>query len=386
MRAPATPQSPVVLVCGDDSVTVKERARQIFEAWGGGRQLGDEILDGAVATAAEAVSVIERTREALQTLPLPGSTKVVWLRNCSFLGSERPGDTAAVSEALNAWARELQQFDWRGVRLLVSAGKVDRRRSFFKVLDQIGQVEIHTGWTPEDRDWPERAALWIRNRLRSAGYEIEEEALVAFVSQVGPSLPLLQSELEKLCLYVAPRNRITPADVETITVRNRTAQAFALADAVGARDLPRALRCLEQERRSAVGETDRSGIGLLYGLVTKIRAMLLARDLTERGWVHPRLEYPAFKARLQKLPAEVLPTDRRLNPLAIHPFVLHKALRDAQNYSSAELVRAMKYLEECNRALVGSRLDPDLLLQRLLVRIMAGSRPAPSPAPTTIRA
>jgi DNA polymerase III delta subunit len=88
--------------------------------------------------------------------------------------------------------------------------------------------------------------------------------------------------------------------------------------------------------------------------------------------VHPRLDYNSFKARLQKVPTDLLPGDRRLNPLSIHPFVLHKALRDAQNYSRDELIRAMKYLVECNRALVSSRLDPDLLLQQLLVRIMAG--------------
>lgn len=372
MPRPAVPDAAVVLVCGDDEVTVKERARAIFEAWGGGRQLGDEVVDGAVATAAEALKVIEQTRQALQTLPLPGFTKVVWLRNCTFLGAERPGDSAAVTEALNKWARELQQFDWRGVRFLISAGKVDRRRGFFKVLDQVGRVEVHTGWSPDDRDWPERAALWVRNRLRDSGYEIEEDALVGFISQVGPSLPLLRSELEKLCLYTAPRTRITLQDVEAVTVRNRTAQAFALADAVGARDLPRALRCLAEERRSAAGETDRTGIGLLYGLVTKVRAMLLARELADRGWVHPRLDYNSFKARLQKVSTDLLPGDRRLNPLSIHPFVLHKALRDAQNYSRDELIRAMKYLVECNRALVSSRLDPDLLLQQLLVRIMAG--------------
>ncbi|MEJ5239310.1 DNA polymerase III subunit delta [Limisphaera sp. VF-2] len=376
---------PVVLVCGDDEAAVKERARELFARWGGGQQLGDEILDGAVGTVADALAVLERLEEALQTLPLPGATKIVWLRNCSFLGGERPGDSPAVTEALSRLAEQLRRFDWRGVRLLISAGKVDRRRSLYKVIADIGHIETHAGWSPDDRDWPEQAALWARTRLRQAGFDIEEDALTRLVTSVGPSPALLRSELEKLQLFVAPRKRIQLDDVATICVHNRTAQAFALADALGARDLNRALHCLDDERRSTAGERDRAGLGLLYGLVTKVRAMLLARELAAQGWVHPRLEYHAFKSRLEKLPPDLFPSDRRLNPLALHPFVLHKALRDAQNYSRSELVRAMKELLECNRALVGSRLDPTLLLQQLLVRIIGRKRPAAEAHRTTDR-
>lgn len=374
MRGTPAPEVPVVLVCGNDEITVRERAAHIFATWNGGQQLGDEILDGSATTAAEALTVLDRVREALHTLPLPGSTKIVWLRNCAFLGTDRPGDAPAVNEALQAWARELERFDWRGVRLLISAGKVDRRRALIKLLEQIGRVEIHEAWSPEDRDWPDRAALWVRNRLRDAGFDIDEEALVAFLSQVGPHLGLLHTELEKLCLYIAPRTRIGLDDVATMTTRNRTARAFALADAVGARDLSRALQCLEDERRSSQGEADRSGLGLLYGLAFKVRAMLWAREMADQGWVHPRIDYPSFKARLQRIPTDRLPAERRISPLSIHPFVLHKALRDAQNYSRTELVQAMKRLLECNRALVGSRHDPALLLQQLLVQIVGETR------------
>lgn len=383
---PALPaDAPVVLVCGDDEAAVKERARQLFAQWGGGQQLGDEILDGAVGTAADALAVLERLEEALQTLPLPGATKLVWLRNCSFLSSERPGDSPAVTEALSRLAEQLRRFDWRGVRLLISAGKVDRRRTLYKVLADIGHIETHTGWSADDRDWPEQAALWARTRLHQAGFEIEEDALARLVTSVGPSPALLRSELEKLQLYVSPRTRIRIEDVATISVRNRTAQAFGVADALGARDLNRALRCLDDERRSLAGERDRAGLGLLYGLVTKVRAMLLARELAIQGWVHPRLDYNTFKSRLEKLPRDLFPADRRLNPLALHPFVLHKALRDAQNFSRSELIGAMKELLECNRALVGSRLEPTLLLQQLLVRILGRRHPPVEPARGTDR-
>ena len=377
MSSVAPADAPVVLVCGEDELAVKERARRLFQQWGGGQQLTDEILDGAAGSVAEALAVLERLQESLQTLPLPGSIKVIWLRDCSFLGSERPGDSPTVTEALSRLAEELRRLDWRQMRLLISATKVDRRRTFYKTLTEIGKVESCGGWSPEDRDWAEQAALWARNRLREAGYEIDEDALAQLVTSAGPSARLLGSELEKLQLYVAPRKRIQTEDVATICVHHRTAQAFALADALGARDLPRALRCLDDERRSLAGERDRAGLGLLYGLVSKLRTMLLAGELVAQGWVQPSLDYAAFKKRLEKLPAQWFPTQRHINPLALHPFVLHKALRDTRNYSRTELIRAMKELLDSNRALVGSGLDPTLLLQLLLVRIIGRPQPRP---------
>jgi len=84
------PPAPVVLVCGDDEFAVKQRAQRLYASWtaevGG---MDHEIIDAAVAHSGEALKVLSRLREALQTLPFFGTAKVVWLQNCSFLGEER---------------------------------------------------------------------------------------------------------------------------------------------------------------------------------------------------------------------------------------------------------------------------------------------------------
>jgi hypothetical protein len=48
--------------------------------------------------------------------------------------------------------------------------------------------------------------------------------------------------------------------------------------------------------------------------------------------------------------------------------MLHRALGQAKNYSSEELVRAMELLLNCNQKLVSSGLDDTLLLQHTLVQ------------------
>ena len=104
-----------------------------------------EIIEATVSNSGDALKVIARLREALQTLPFFGSGKVVWLRDCNFLGEERAASAQAVTETLAELAEELKVFKWQSVRLLISAGKVDKRKTFFKTLDKIGTVESFAG-------------------------------------------------------------------------------------------------------------------------------------------------------------------------------------------------------------------------------------------------
>jgi len=365
----------VVLVCGEDEFAVKQRAKEIFQQWSaecGG--FGDETIDAGVNNGGEALAALARLREALQTLPFFGNAKVVWLRDCNFLGDDRVSASQAVTETLAEIADELKAFDWSGVRLLVSAGKVDKRRVFYKTLEKLGTVENLAGWSADDKDWAEQAEMWARKAIREQRKEIDEDALAALVSAVGPHARLLASEVEKLCLYVGQRAQIAAADVAAICTRNKTARAFAVADALGDRDLPRLLKRLDEELWDMQFDRDKSEIGLLYGLITKVRAMLLTREMVREGWLSAEAEYGRFKAQLARVPAEQLPAEKRFNPLAMHPFVLHRALQQSKNYSSAELIRAMNILLECNRRLVSSSLEESLVLQQALARIVGTAR------------
>jgi len=373
--ADKTPSSSVRLVFGDDEFAVKERARRIFGEWTG--ELGGtdhEIIDASAANSGEALKALSRLREALQTLPFFGNAKAVWFRNCNFLGDERTAGAQAVTETLAELAQEWKAFSWTGVRLLISAAKVDKRKLLFKTLDKIGTVESFEAWSTDDRDWADRAEAWARKTLRARRKEISEEALAELVNRAGAGARLLDNEIEKLALYVGDRPAIDVGDVEAICTRNKTARAFALGDALGDRDLPRLLRRLDEELWEMKFDSQKSEIGLLYGLIAKVRALLLLKEMLREGWIKPEADYQRFKAQLDRVPAEQLPADRRFNPLALNPYVLYKALPQVKHYNEAELVRAMDLLLQCNQRLVSSGLDGALVLQQTLGRI--ASRPA----------
>jgi DNA polymerase-3 subunit delta len=371
MPPAAKSSAPLLLVFGEDEFAVKQRARQAYQQWT--EELGGmdhEIIDAAVSNSGEALKALAKLREALQTLPFFGGGKVIWFQNCNFLADDRTGSSAAVTETLAEIAQELKDFSWQSVRLIISAAKVDKRKVFYKTLDKLGTVESFAGWSVDDKNWADQAEMWARKAIRSKDKEISEEALGEIITRVGPNPRQLDTEIEKLSLYVGNRKEIGLEDVETICSKNKLARAFALGDALGDRDLPRLLKRLDEELWEVKFDSQKSEIGLLYGLIAKVRAMLLLKEMLREGWIKPDGDYNRFKSQLERVPADKLPADRRFNPLALNPYVLYKALPQVKQYSHTELVRAMDLLLQCNQRLVTSGLDDALVLQQTLVQIV----------------
>lgn len=368
---PAGTAIPLYFIFGEDDFAVKQRARQIFQAWcqetGG---FDNETIDATASNSGEALRAIARLREALQTIPFFGGGKAIWFQNCNFLGDERTASAAAVAEALADLAQELKTFQWGGVRLIISAGKVDKRKSFYKALDKLGEVETFAGWNLDDKDWADQAEMAARKQLRGLGKEISGDALAALVANVGPNNRLLTSEVEKLALFLGGRPQAGVEDVETIVSRQKQAKAFALADALGARNLPRLLKTLDQELWSMQTDSSRSEMGLLYGFISKVRTMLFLREMIREGWLRPSLDFAQFKAALERIPADALPKDRKYNPLAMHPYALYNSLAQARNYSTEELVEALEALLQCNLRMISTGVDPAHALQETLMRIV----------------
>jgi DNA polymerase-3 subunit delta len=383
MPSAALSSAPLVLIHGDDGFAVRERAHQYLHHWAT-TQPGweQEIIDAQAGNTDEALRALSRLWEAVHTLPMFGAGKVVWLQNCTFLGEERVASSEAVTDALAQLAEQLKGLGQQNVRLLITAGSVDRRRSFYKAVEKLGAVEHFPAWSLADRFWTAEAQQWARERLAQHNQRISPAALETLLELVGPDRQQLATELEKLSLYVAPRQQIEQADVEAVVTRHKQARAFALVDALGERHLPNLLRALDEALWEVRLDSKKSELGLLYSLISKVRLMILAKELVREGWMKPSSSrdpsaLDTFKRQLARVPADRLPTDPRFNPLAANPYPLFKALVQSANYTLAELIRAMRLLLECNQRLISSSLDEALVLQQTLIEIV---RRSPQPA------
>jgi len=361
----------LALIHGEDDYAVKQRARELFRQWS--EEIGGfdhETIDASASNSGEALTALAKLREALQTLPFFGSGKVIWFRGCNFFGDDRTASSQAVSSDLAQLAQELKSFSWQGVRLLLSAGKVDKRKTFYKAVEKVGNVEHFKAWSLADKNWTAEAEASVHKLLRSLNKKISPSALARLIEYVGPNARQLDSEVEKLALFTGERVEIEMDDVDASVSRNKQSRAFALADALGSRDLRRLLSTLDEELWEMHRDSQKSEIGLLYGLISKVRVMIFLKEMIRKKWIGADADYYRFKSQLERVPAEKLPKERRFNPLAMHPYMLHQALNHSKRYTLSELIQAMDLLLECNQRLVFSSLDGSLALQQALIKIV----------------
>jgi DNA polymerase-3 subunit delta len=364
-------KGPPTLVCGDEDFAVKEKAQHIFNEWiEAYPDHEQEIIDAASSNASEAGKAIARLLESMQTMPFFGGGKCIWFRNCNFLGEERTSSTKAVTEGLVSVMQEIQQLNSEKNRLLISAGKVDKRKSFYKQFQKIGEIAIFNGWDASKTDWIPEAEKLVERIFEEAKIRIEQDALSALIESVGPNARQLNQEAEKLMLYCGDKAEATTEDVHQVVSRNKQARAFALGDAVGNRNLPLAMKCLDEELWEMKLDRQRSAIGLLYGLISKVRTLIMVKEMQRKGWLRMERQFFRFKQQLDQIPESGLPSDSKLNPLKLNPYVLFRALPQASHYSINELVKAMDTLYTANIQLISSSMEDAQVLQQSIVTII----------------
>ena len=176
------------------------------------------------------------------------------------------------------------------------------------------------------------------------------------------------SEIEKLAAYVGDRDTVTKADIAAITSSSREAVGWDLADAVGARDLPRALSVLKQllfERRPA--------FMLIRGLENRIAQLQLLREAINKRWLRSQSGGRGKQAVWADLPPEVdaiLSEDLARDPRKEHPYRLLLLAEQASKFKIRELEDCRRALMQAHAELVSSRTPDDVVMELLLVRML----------------
>ncbi len=265
-----------LLIGGGDEPEVSRRARELFNEWAPDDALNAERVDGRVETVDAALQAIAKTREGMETLPFLGGRKLVWLSDCTFLGDNPAGRNEAVLEALASLQELLGKIPAGEAQLLVSAPGADKRRSFFRQFEKLGQVEV---FDPPDLrrgrdrgDWMDE----INERIRQAGLSAGPGVVELLVEIVGWDGRALEKEIEKLRLYLKPETKVTEQAVREVGAGRRELEVWDWCDAViaGKTGPARAglRRLLEQ------GENE---VALVIMLASGLRLAALGRVLQE---------------------------------------------------------------------------------------------------------
>jgi DNA polymerase-3 subunit delta len=188
---------------------------------------------------------------------------------------------------------------------------------------------------------------WVREQFARVGAEADDEACRALIDIVGDNLDELATEVEKIATW-AGGEPIGAREVALLAAGRAETPIFALTDAWGRRDVSGVLAAcetlLDRSDRSRRDELARIA-GAMAGHVARVRA---CQALAAQG-VRPRDAAGSLK---------------------LHPFAAEKAFAQSSNFTADELGDAVVRLADLDHAVKGgSRLAPDLELERTLVEI-----------------
>jgi DNA polymerase-3 subunit delta len=369
-KAKAVRASNITAVVGSDEGTVKARARELARELSPAEagEFGVEIIDGAADNAAGGAARIHETINALQTLPFFGG-KLVWLKSANVLADTPIGRSNGVLEALEALLGVLQAGLPPDVQFLLSATEVDKRRTFYKGLSKVAELQVFDRLDASRSGWEEEAAGIVSMRARALDLDLAGEARDLFTLLTGGDTRQIDNELEKLDLYLgAGARQVDVATVRALVPMSRAGVIFELGNAISRRDADTALGLVGQllfQGESAIGL-------LLVAMVPTVRNLLLVKDLQTRFRL-PRPNMPfGFGKALERLAPEATAHLPRKKDGTVNTFGLGFAAMEAHRFELDELRRGMAVCLRANTQLVTSQLEPRLVLERAILELING--------------
>ena len=332
---------------------------------------GQDFLDRAMRGA---LSLAELTRLAGADVD---AEKEQWFREvAAYAASEGMAVPEATGTGLvRIYEEMIERGIPSGASLVLTAEVVDERRSLFKKVSAVGFVidcGVRTRRAWDTQMDPDAARAKIRQMVAAAGKSIAPDAIAAIVERTGFSIRGLESEMEKLILYVGERPSITWPDVLEVLSSSREANIFDLTNAVSGRDAGRALRAF----RSLMAQ--REPIPQILGvLASEIRGLIVARAALEQklqGALDTSMPFPAFQARILPLLAKGTEGDdgSAARLLAMKPFRAFMLLKAAAQFSMPDLVGSLEKIHETDLGLKSSGHPEEMLMERLLLAISGG--------------
>jgi DNA polymerase-3 subunit delta len=131
-------------VIGTDDGKVKEEALKLVQKFTtpGNEDFGNDVIDGTAENAEHAGNICSQVCQALQTLPFFGA-KVVWLKNATFLADSITGRAEAAVTGFENILDVLEQGLPREVHFIISANGIDKRRTAYKRLTKLVQLQTY---------------------------------------------------------------------------------------------------------------------------------------------------------------------------------------------------------------------------------------------------
>ncbi|HZZ56523.1 MAG TPA: DNA polymerase III subunit delta [Opitutaceae bacterium] len=358
---------PFTFICGADDFLVGRLGKERYSALAADTadEFSREIIDGFAANVGEVESAVARFREAVQTVPLFGGKRVVWLKDVNFLADTVTGRAEGTLVQVESLQELLGALAADETAVLITAAPVDRRRAFLKWCEKHADFTLAGDGGDSSA---EGLAGLVLAEARAAGAAFEPGAVDLLLAKTGANSRLLVEEIRKLATHAGER-AITEADVADLTANVAEGDFFESAEAFFSGDLPRTLSALH--RHFFAGGDGRPVIAALQNrnrILLQVRALLDAGEIRSGPRGVTGLAEAAGRHRDRY--AEAAAEKSAYNVFSQNPWYLGKLVGGARIPSLRRLIDNQRELIAAFEELVRRPHEQEEVLRDLAVRCL----------------
>ncbi len=310
--------APVYLFLGGADLLVDEAWKTLLDKTvpPGARRFSGERLS---AEEHEAEDVLNR----LRILPMFASRRLVMVQKVESWKKEQ-------RQALLAY---LEQPSPKGCLVLTAASRkgLEKLEEAVKRHGQVVTFPVVSG---------KEIQRWLQERAAGYGKKMSLPAAHHLVERVGEDLGSLESELNKLSLYVGDRSRIEVQDVEETVSAQRSLNVFEMVRCVGSKEPGKALHALRQL--------------ILAGEVPLVILALLARQIRIMWQVKEGMERRLSTAQMAR-------------EMGIPPYAVGGYAKQAEAFTEDDLHAAHGAMRRADVRMKSTGTSPALILEEVIV-------------------
>lgn len=285
----------------------------------------------------------------IETAPFFGGRNVLLVRDFGLLKAGRAQEGEETGEradkkdgGVSRLTEILKTMPEYSLVVFSVSGKADKRKKFFKAIEQTGAV-VECG-APKIKD----ARILLQDKLAQLNKRMTPEAQEYYLGVLSMmpkiSVAVMESELDKIALYTGNRPVIEYSDIREIMAAAVEINVFEMTEALGRKDIKPALELLHTQL--AAGEHPVKILGLL---AFHIRRLWQIREISDNGGNAKEV-------------ADIL---------KLHPFIAERLFRQTRNFSPERLKQALLQLAAADRALKSGRAGSSSLEQIMIELCMA---------------
>ncbi len=210
---------------------------------------------------------------------------------------------------------------------------------------------------------------WLKNRMSEKGKKLSEDAADYLVEVVGDHLHDLDNALEKAFLGVGKKQMVELSDVEGISSEVKVSTVFDLMDAIGQRNLEKALGILGKAMESKTvsfkkdEETSKKmddPFPLLLNMIAKqYRNIWKVKEMVSQ----------------QQEPGEIA------SALRMSPWNVKKLMDQGRHFSEPSLREGILKCHRTDLSIKRGRVQKDLQMEKLVIDLCRPANPPSSPVP-----